>query len=197
MQPSAQNRTSALPDSSEFIRKWLVIFAENASKEFSPALVSVWLEAFKGIERETLEAAFKETLRTWRIAALPPIGEIMSNIRAANKLALDLSSEKVWQYALDLAEDLGCDYRIERARKPEEPILLAAVRAAGGWRYISQCSEEQLVWARKTFIEIYEKHKNAPQVLLMATTPEGKKLQKQIAEIAAIKTIPQLGHAKR
>ena len=160
--------TSKPPDSCEaVVRKWVVVFGENCSKEVSPALVNVWIEAFRGVEPRALEAAFRRTLLSWRITQIPPIGEIMSHIETAKGIRKDLDAENAWQEALDYAGDLGNDYRIESAQEPDDEAIMAGVRAAGGWHWISQCSEEQLVWAKKNFLEIYAKHKDLPEIMML------------------------------
>lgn len=182
--------TSKPSDSYEVVvRKWLAVIAENGSKEISPGLVSVWIEAFRGIPIRVLESALKKTLETWRISQIPPIGEILSHIQTANELAEDLGAEKAWEEALRHAQDLGNDYLIASAKEPDDEAMMAGVRAAGGWHWISQCSEEQLIWAKKTFREICAKHKAAPELLRLATTPEGEELRKQIAAIAQRKQL--------
>jgi hypothetical protein len=185
-QKNEQNGTCVPPDSYEqFIREWVVTFAENASKEVSPALVSLWVRAFRGIPRESLLAAFQETIRTWRITQMPPVGEILSHIAAAEKVLEDLDAEEAWQRALTLAKDLGNDYSVESVREPDDETLLSAVRAAGGWRYLAQCSEKELVWAKKAFIEQYARKQKEPYALALAGS-EPRKLLRAITEKKAI-----------
>lgn len=194
MQP--QNELAAISKRSGsphegMIRKWLAVFAENASKEVSPGLLGVWLQAFAAVEPSVLEAAFRKTLASWRITQIPPVGEIMQHITEANTTVLELSAERAWSVALRSAHDLGNDYEIASAKEPEDQALVAGVRAAGGWRWIAQCSDEQLVWAKKTFLDIYEKHKNAPEILQLASGEDAETFRKLFAQLGERKALPQ------
>ena len=165
--PAETSKTSQAH--SDLIKKWLMVFGEVYGKEVTTSLTRIWFAALSGVESSALNRACEKTSKESRFFPTP--AEVLSHIKNANEVLSDLEAEKDWQKSLRYAQDLGCDYAIESAKGPNDPVLEAAVRAAGGWRWIAGCCTEELQWAKKKFIEIWKKHKAAPELYALCSKP--------------------------
>lgn len=149
--------TSPLPVSisqtDRLAREWVVRFAELYSvslAERGPRFVELWVSAVADLAPETLDAACRKAMQTCKFFPLP--AEIRNHIEKAEKNGFDLEAESEWHKLLAWID--RCyhpDVGIRRGAPSLPPQIEHAARAAGGYRYLESCSEEQLVWAKKAF----------------------------------------------
>ena len=175
----------------ELIRKWLVIFAENASKEISSGLLSVWLESFRGIELPVLEAAFQATLNSWRITQIPPAGEIHAHIKRASSLVDQVEAEKAWQGLLRYVEKYVNPDMLNglyRDAPPLPELVDYASRAAGGLCWLATCPPERIEWARRNFLEVYRSARELQASGHLLSDGEANRILGELIEKSQVKS---------
>ena len=124
----------------------------------------LWIDELSHIEPRRLELAFRAVIRTHTFSNIPPLGEILAVIDQANDSGFSIEAEDAWRRALTFAAryfhpDLGID-----RRAPQLPAEMDyAIRTAGGLRRLSGCSESELVWRKKEFLEAYALVRDARQ----------------------------------
>lgn len=120
-----------------------------------PSLADVWILCFGQCDPGELTAAFQILLKTWERdygRKFPVPGDLTKILEAGKETLAAAKREEHWQLTLKLIaerwrEDLGwMGPRLE-------PPLLEAASAAGGIRYLAIATGEQLVWAKKSFLE--------------------------------------------
>lgn len=190
MQPTNALAATSKPSDSryeELVRKWLAVFAENASKEVSSGQKNLWIEAFRGIEIEVLDAAFRRTLDTWRITQIPPIGEVKSHILAAQEAAQEVEIEKKWDRLVDYVQRyVNPDFVNGLASDAPSlsPKMEFAAKAAGGLGWLATCPTDRIEWARRNFIGAYKAARELEVSDLLLTGEEAKKLLASLTEKA-------------
>jgi hypothetical protein len=172
VQLASPNKTSETLDS--LVRKWLVVLGEAYQVVISSALASVWVTALEDLSRETLDAMFKKLLQTWR----PDFGRkfpVPADIRAlrdvANANLLRHEAEMAWREALlAICDQYHPDLGWRGPRLTER--VSHAIEAANGVHYIWGCSEVDLVWAKKRFVERYEREGKLPGYTALCPSEE-------------------------
>lgn len=138
----------------ELVAVFLVKIAEICQQEITENLTQIWIEQLRDIPVQVLERALDQTLKTWRSGFLPTPGNVRGLIENTNSAGLELEAQEGWRKLLAWIErwwhpDLG----IIRGAPDLQPNVQHAVRAAGGVRHLAGCSQNELQWARKRFIE--------------------------------------------
>jgi hypothetical protein len=150
---------------SGWLRVWTRIYQHSPLDVDGEAekreVVAAYAGVLDGLTPQQLDAACR--LATKACKFFPTPADIVEHIENAQVVVERVAGEKAWARVLELAPDFGCDYRIASAREPNDAALLFAARAAGGWRYIATCSERDLQFARKTFLEAYDRMKRLPE----------------------------------
>ena len=187
LQMSSKGTRKDSVSTDQLIREWLFRFGLNFGKDVVP-LLPLWQEQLGGIEPATLHCLFECALRTCKF--FPTIAEILENIKRSDAALVDLEGEDAWQKALALAHDFGCDYSIASAKENEDPALNAGLRAAGGCRWLATCTDEQLSWAKKIFLEVYAKHRALPEMAPFCSHKDSPVLREVIEPLAQQKSFP-------
>jgi len=157
------------------ISEWVAKLAINAGASLDAktqaVYKSLWLEGLGDLSPDVLRVAFQKTLREcayWPVK----VADIRKHVISADSSLAVLEAENAWQKALSVAQDFGCDYSIASARKIDDPALDAAMRAAGGCRWLATCPQDQLPWAKKTFMDVYAKYKALPEIARLNSRQE-------------------------
>jgi hypothetical protein len=144
----------------EPVRQRLSCLAELIRKDGAPypltvPLVNLWVDVFMRVRvpAERIKAAFDKAER--ELTFWPSPAEVLSFLSNAEANRNEEEASQKWQWVRDYIRlhyhpDLGVNRgpRIsERCRR--------AINAAGGLAYLSECSKENLIFARKRFIESY------------------------------------------
>jgi hypothetical protein len=181
---NCSNTTSKPLDS--LIREWLVRFCTEHEKDVAPKL-PLWLEAFAGMDADTLESLFKRAFRTCRF--FPKVSEILEPLRKAKETAAPEAADLEWQKVLALRR---------QHYNPDIPQHLAlhvrglsertqtACRASGVFRDF-ETTEQLYTWAKKRFVESYLAWETLEQDQFLLPDEELKNL---ITEAARSKALP-------
>lgn len=138
--------------SSDAIREFLVKAGEVYSKQITAPLVSIWLEALAGYRVEVLETLFRQVFRNCKFFPTP--ADVLEPVKKAEEGSAPLEAELKWGNVLAYANSTSPDIP-ERNRPKISERTQAAIRAAGGIAWIRDCSRDDLVWAKKSFVQAY------------------------------------------
>jgi hypothetical protein len=166
--PSEQQNRSSL------VKQWLVRFALNAGQPLDAdslsAYVSLWLEAFADLPADVLEGAFKRTLATCKFWPVK-----IADVREHIEYAEDSRAEDEWHALLEYCEKFV--YPDAPMRGPRLPADIAhAAGAAGGLRKLQRCPTDDLVWAKKRFIEDLTRHRKTGEIAELLPSSELREL---------------------
>jgi hypothetical protein len=150
----SQSTTQKPSASDALVREWLFRFGVNFEKDVAPVL-PLWLEAFGGLKPETLEPLFRKALNTCKF--FPKIADILEHAEQAKANAEEEAAAQKWT---QVREYIRLHYNPDlRPQQPSGPRISErtqrAINAAGGLPYLSECIADDLVFARKRFIESY------------------------------------------
>lgn len=143
------------------IREGLVKLAEVFRKDrapypLTPVLTQIWIDALDDLEPGRCEAAFSKLVRVGCRREFPTPADVRAQLDQADSKGLELEAANAWQKLLTWIERY---YHPDIGVTPGAPELSGPVehacRAAGGFRWIERCGEDDLVWARKTFLAAY------------------------------------------
>jgi hypothetical protein len=133
------------------IKQWLFRFGIEHKQDVAPRL-PLWLEAFGGLEPSVLESLFKRALKTCKF--FPKVSEILAPMDLAENNSEDENASLKWQQVRDAIRLHYSPDLPWRGPKISERTR-RAISAAGGLGYLSECIGDDLVFARKRFIESY------------------------------------------
>lgn len=171
MQNLLKQETEPRPDfrqgrSTELVvRKWLVVFGELFHREISPFLIASWCEVLAPLTPEQADRGCAQIAKTWTFSHFPTPGAVLSQFDKVEEKGFALESEQAWEKLLAWVRD---NYYPDSGIRKGAPRLPAAIehaaRAAGGFSYIERCSQDELVWCRKTFLAAYKNVHETEQV---------------------------------
>jgi len=144
---------------------------------------AIYAELLSDLDAKTLDAAYKQALKTCKF--FPTAAEVLAHVERADSVAEELSAESAWARALKWCIANG---NVPGTPRPiGEPAIEVAIRAAGGANYIEAANDEQRMWARKTFLDIYLKYRTAPNLAALGSTEQARAfLQEAAAEALAL-----------
>jgi len=127
---------------------------EVYGRQITAPLVSIWIEALASYRLEVLEGLFRQVVANCKFFPTP--ADVLEPMKKAEEAGAPLAAEKKWCDVLEFCRlFVSPDIPIPaRAPKIGERTM-TAIRAAGGLLWIEACSRDDLVWAKKAFIESY------------------------------------------
>ena len=180
----------------KLVRQRLIRLAELIRKDGAPypltsVLVNLWVDVLvrAQIPVERIDAAFDKAdiqLKFW-----PAPAEILGLISNAKDNCAEEKAAQKWQevreyirlhYHPDLSVSSGPRIS-ERTRR--------AINAAGGLPYLSECDKENLVFARKRFIEAYLRWDELQQYEYLLPEGEVKGLLTSIASTMSVERLTE------
>jgi hypothetical protein len=181
MQMRAPGIISQTPDcfSGTIARQWLVKFGEICQKEVSSALFAIWDEQLRDIAPDLLDRACDKLAKTWQSGFLPTPGNVRAQIAQADAKGLHVEAEEGWHRALRCSKEYFGSSRVPDL----DPVTDRAARAAGGLSFIESCSSEELVWAKKRFLENYVRLREAGESENLMTNGEARKFIRELATL--------------
>jgi len=170
----------ATQSSKEAIRQFLVKAGEVYRQTLTAPLVSIWTEELSGYPASTLEPLFRNVLRTCKFFPTP--ADVLEPLKAVEQS--DFEDE--WQSLLDYCREwVHPDIHFHGA--PELPGEIDhAARAAGGVHFLRSCSQEELGWRKKAFIEDLQRSRKTGDLAGLLTGGELRKLLRQAAAPIAL-----------
>jgi hypothetical protein len=175
--PNSALVTTSKPraSSSDVARQWLVTFGEICGREITPALAAIWAGQLGDIAPDLLHQACDRLAKTWSSNFLPTPGSVRAQIDQAEAKGFELETETEWQKLLAwVRQNVFPDTEIRRGAPSLTPAVEHAAKAAGGIYFIERCSDDQLVWCRKTFLAAYKNIHETRQVELLLGDGDAK-----------------------
>ena len=132
------------------------------------------------MDQETLEPLFRKALTTCKF--FPKIADILEPLTSVEQA--DFEDE--WQSLLCYCREwVHPDIFFRGA--PELPVEIDhAARAAGGVHFLRSCSQEELVWRKKAFIEDLQRSRKTGDMAGLLTGRELRKLLRQATAPVAL-----------
>jgi hypothetical protein len=151
----SQPRISKQPvSSSDAIRQFLVKAGEVYGRQITAPLTSIWIEALASYRVEVLEGLFRQVFANCKFFPTP--ADVLEPMKKAEEAGAPLTAELKWHSVLDYCRCFVTPDIPIPARAPKiSERTMTAIRAAGGLQWIESCPREDLVWAKKAFIESY------------------------------------------
>lgn len=157
-------------------RSPLDVVDEAAKRE----VVAAYAGMLSDLTAEQLDAACRLAGRSCKFFPTP--ADIMEHVQKADKAGAELEAETAWHQALEYARRWYVpDFGLDRRAPELPPATEQAIRAAGGFRLLESCSESDLVWARKRFLESFGRIGELERSGLMLTRGEAKRVLAQLA----------------
>jgi hypothetical protein len=167
--------------STEVAYQWIVKFAAITGKAAERVQQDIWADALSDIPAERLNAACEQLMRTWRLPNFPLPGDVRAQLETADEKGFDLEAEAEWQKFLAwIRENYFPDVGIRRGAPRLSSVVQHAARGAGGFHFIERCSEEELVWCRKTFLAAYKNVHETGQVEHLLGNREARRILAQL-----------------
>lgn len=141
------------------IRKWLVRFGELYTFELTAEKIRIWISVMNDLSTQTVDAGFRMVEKTFKPTSACPFptpAHLREFVDQAKELTSADEVETAWHETVKVIQeryhpDLGW-------RGPQLVERLdRAIRAANGVHYVWSCSEADLVWAKKRFVECYQR----------------------------------------
>jgi hypothetical protein len=184
MQALSKPKTSPPPDSAPtelIVRKWLVVFGSLFNREITPLLVATWCELLGHLTPEQAESGLKQIADSWTFSHFPTPGAVLAQFEKAEEKGFELEAEMQWQNFLAwVCENVYPDTGIRRGAAKLPAAVEHAARAAGGIFFIQRCSEDQLVWCRKTFLAAYKNIHETGQVAHLLGDGDAKQIVRKL-----------------
>lgn len=190
---NALAKTSKQPACSteELVRQRVTRLAELIRKDGAPypltsALVNIWVDVFLRVQipSEQIAAAFDKAERGLRFWPAPT--EVLGFVSTAENNSAEEKAAQKWQEVRDY---IRLHYHPDLA--PSGPRISErtrrAINAAGGLAYLSECTGESRVFARKRFIEAWLRWDELKQDEYLLPDSEVKSL---LSGVAATKALP-------
>jgi len=138
------------------IREGLFRLAVLFDRDVNEAWEPLWLESLAEVDPPLLEFAFEQLMKTFipsMACPFPAPTHVWEILQGIEETADREENENSWQQAI---QTIDKNYYPDLGRGPEFPPRSAyAVRAAGGVAYLASATREQLVWAKKAYMEAY------------------------------------------
>jgi nucleotide-binding universal stress UspA family protein len=171
---------------SQLIRQWAVRFASNCGKALSDDLVALWQDELSDLPFDVLEAAFRKTMQTCRF--WPTVADIRSHVQQADSTVADAEAERAWDKVLEYAVRFG-NVSSNSIPPITNQAMAAGLRAVGGKDFLEAASDEQRLWARKLFLEIYQRQRSLPEVAQLCSQKDSPALREAIDALAQKKAL--------
>jgi hypothetical protein len=170
----------------ELIKEWLFRFGIEHKEDVAPRL-PLWLEAFGGMEPEKLQILFVRAIQN--IKFFPKISEILQPCDVASTAYADEQAERAWQKILEYRRrfwnpDMPGGFSSSAPQLSDR--MQTAARASGVFRDFDTL-EALHTWAKKAFIESYQRYGELKQDEYLLPPGEIKNL---ISELARKKSFP-------
>ena len=167
------------------IREWVARFALNADKPLNAkeqaVYCSTWADGFADVDYSRLNAVFIACLRSHKFKTIPTIGDIRQHLaRAESNTAEEQAALKFDEVLGELRRHYSPDIPWH-GRKISEPTQ-RAINEAGGMGYLVECIGDNLVFARKRFIESWLRWDELQQDRHLLPEGEVKKLLAETAQ---------------
>lgn len=151
-------------------------------EEFTQPQTLLWWNMFKPYPIEAFEQAVYQHMADPDQGMFSPkpanIMKFITGTTKQNEQALEDKAELAWHVIEGEIRRIGSYGSL----KMEDKQALAAVQALGGWKHICSLTSDQMVWAHKEFISVYQNYERTPVEALPDKLPGRVALENHKAE---------------
>lgn len=125
-------------------------------REVPEGSAETWTKLLSRFSVEKVEVAMQKALQSCKRFPVP--ADVISQLALPDSVIEEERAENSWQAALEWARENG---NLPDGAKPRTPLdrrSAHALRVAGGANYVESCSKDDLVWARKRYLEAYTRY---------------------------------------
>lgn len=136
----------------------LIRLGGTYGKEITPPFARIWVDALEDLSLEEIAEGFKRVQKTFvptSACPFPVPAHLRTQIDASRENLTNVRAEAGWEKALTWVRRY---YRPDCRDKKYPDLgeqLWRSLGAAGGPAFVSDCSMDELAWAKKRFIEAY------------------------------------------
>lgn len=163
---------------SEWLRRWARLYSlQNSRREdlrqLTPEDFALYAEALSNLTIEQLDTACQLATRYCKFFPTP--ADVLAQVHRADRGGAALVAEQAWHDLLNwvrayVVPDIGIDCEAPRL----DPATEHAARAAGSFYFLERCSEDELIWAKKRFMEDYTTVQETAKVAPLLTSTEAR-----------------------
>ncbi|WP_297891728.1 hypothetical protein [uncultured Desulfovibrio sp.] len=134
----------------------LMALSANFGKEFSTALLKIWLELLEEYPARVVTVGVRRVIAQYEYKTIPPFAVLRKAIESAAGIipqeeSMDIAAAAEWN---KLVDDIG---RRGRYNCPQFcPTTAYALRGMGGWDAACSWETDKLEWRRREFIEAWK-----------------------------------------
>lgn len=151
-------------------------------EEFTQPQTLLWWNMFKSYPIEAFEQAVYQHMADPDQGMFSPkpanIMKFITGTTKQNEQALEDKAELSWHVIEGEIRRIGSYGSL----KMEDKQALAAVQALGGWKHLCTLTNDQMVWAHKEFISVYQNYERTPVEALPDKLPGRVALENHKAE---------------
>ena len=126
---------------------------ENFGKEFSPALLELWLDMLAPYSSGQVQQAVKTVIERYEFKTLPPFAVLkkaLDDLAGTGEKALELQALAEWGVLQRAIAQYG-----SYSKPPLHPTTEHVVRLLGGWDAACQWTVRDVDFRRKDFIRLW------------------------------------------
>ena len=151
-------------------------------EEFTQPQTLLWWNMFKPYPIEAFEQAVYQHMADPDQGMFSPkpanIMKFITGTTKQNEQAIEDKAELAWHVIEGEIRRIGSYGSL----KMEDKQALAAVQALGGWKHLCTLTNDQMVWAHKEFISVYQNYERTPVEALPDKLPGRVALENHKAE---------------
>ena len=163
-------------------KELITSISDTYNKEFTPTELKLWWNMFKPHSIEAFEQSVYQHIACPESGMFPPkpanIMKFITGTTKQNEQAIEDKAELAWHVIEGEIRRIGSYGSL----KMEDKQALAAVQALGGWKHLCTLTNDQMVWAHKEFISVYQNYERTPVEALPDKLPGRVALENHKAE---------------
>jgi hypothetical protein len=167
----------------EWMEEWAVIHSVSRYQKIvlTQDVYALYGKSLADLTAEQLDAACRRADAACN--CFPKPADIRAQVAGAETKALALESEQVWESLLNwISTYFHPDLGVQSGAPELAPAVKHACRAAGGFSFLERCSQEQLTWARKTFLSTYRNVRELGQAQHLLSDGAAKRILRQLSD---------------
>lgn len=147
----------------------IMALSANFGKEFSTALLKIWLELLEEYPADVVNAGVRAVIVQYKYKTIPPFAvlrEAMERIAGIipQEESLDIAAAAEWN---KLVDDIG---RRGRYSCPQFcPTTSYVLRGMGGWDAACSWDTDKLEWRRREFIEAWRQSHGREEAMMLGS----------------------------
>lgn len=166
--------------------------AGTFGKAVTAPMVTSWVRALSDLSCEEIIEGFRRMEKTFIPTAACPFpvpAHVRAEIDAARQNLEQVKAEQAWEETRAWMRKWYFSDCRDKKYPPLREILFRSLSAAGGLAHVADCSNEDLIWAKKRFIEAYLSLEQLQADAHFLPGAEAKQILKSLAPKETVKNL--------